>query len=84
MVNDLKMIPTKSLQATKYSTQKILMIHFTPFILVTIKSLLFKKSVFSLERINPLDKFLLYFRYLGNVIFISPNLFFIVTVMCNG
>ena len=84
MVNDWKIILTKSLQATKYSTQNIYMFHFKPFILVTIKSLLFKKSVFSSERINPLDKFLLYFRYFGTVIFILSNLFFIVTVMCNG
>ena len=84
MVNDLKIILTKSLQATKYSTQNIYMFHSKPFILVTIKSLLFKKSVFSSERINPLDKFLLYFRYFSTVIFILSNLFFIVTVMCNG
>ena len=84
MVNDLKIILTKSLQATKYSNQNIYMFHSKTFILVTIKSLLFKKSVFSSERINPLDKFLLYFRYLGTVIFSLSNLFFIVTVMCNG
>lgn len=82
MLNDLKIIPTIT-AGFKYSTQNIYMFHFKPFILVTIKSLQFKKSVFSLERINPLDKFLLYFRYLGNVIFISLNLFFIVIVMCN-
>lgn len=82
MLNDLKIIPTIT-AGFKYSTQNIYMFHFKPFILVTIKSLQFKKSVFSLERINPLDKFLLYFRYLGNVIFISLNLFFIAIVMCN-
>lgn len=82
MLNDLKIILTIT-AGFKCSTQNIYMFHFKPFILVTIKSLQFKKSVFSLERINPLDKFLLYYRYLGNVIFISLNLFFIVIVMCN-